>query len=534
MKLKYKFLLPVLSCILLLLLLAGTWTLFENQKSAEAGFTVVKNALESESQQSGSLLSDALESDARNVASLMAKFAPDFVLTDDIPILEAFEKEAEKNPKIVYALFLDADGNSILGRQLPTADSKIIIFRADIVFDEDKLGQVLVGIDSSELIESLAASRGRLEQTVQTIFDVNQSAQQGLVVSNVILALLISIISAFIVGVVFKRVVEKPLGLILHRLSELSDGKLIDRLQDDSHDEFGTLSKSVNQLTERLHATISVISVAQTSLSEKTLEMNAVSSQLAQNMEQQKASIDEAAGTIQYISSDLDETATRTAQAALTAEDAHTEATSGTQVVTKALQAIDTLAEHVHATSKEMNQLQSDSQEISTTLSIIGNIAKKTNLLALNASVEAARAGENGRGFAVVADEIRTLSHHTKQATETVEGVIGRLLSTADSTLAAMEEGSRKAQISVEQGGIAGQSLATIGEKANEIKDTVANISRSTEEQSVGAKGISESITNIIEISKLTSVQARNVAMHAGDVEDVSQHLADLIGKFDL
>ena len=152
-------------------------------------------------------------------------------------------------------------------------------------------------------------------------------------------------------------------------------------------------------------------------------------------------------------------------------------ATEGAAIIERASSEMKAIAETVQLTSDRVGDLGKQSDQITSIVKTIREIADQTNLLALNAAIEAARAGEQGRGFAVVADEVRKLAERTSLSTAEIGGMVQRIQDGTRSAIVSMESSLVKAGSGVELAGSAGQAIKRISSGAREVVQAVSKFS---------------------------------------------------------
>jgi methyl-accepting chemotaxis protein len=210
--------------------------------------------------------------------------------------------------------------------------------------------------------------------------------------------------------------------------------------------------------------------------------------------------------TSKLMATTAEETSHRTGEVASAMQEANLGATAAAsasdefamsigEISRQAASSAELAREATHSARKAdttIGALTSSAQQVGEIVELIQAIAKRTNLLALNASIEAARAGEAGRGFAVVASEVKELANQTSRATEKITEQIRDMQDTTGASVSALRA-------------IAGQ--------IQQLEITAVSIATAVDQQSVAGRDLAQSI----------DLAARGTERVSGHIEEVRQ-----------
>ena len=219
-------------------------------------------------------------------------------------------------------------------------------------------------------------------------------------------------------------------------------------------------------------------------------------------------------------------------QAHTLSTETRTVAEHGALIIQSAVEEMLKIANTLDASSLNIGELSQHSQQITSIVNTIREIAEQTNLLALNAAIEAARAGEQGRGFAVVADEVRALAHRTQQSTHEIEGMIASVREGTDTAVSAMRENDQRARQMLDEAEAADHALGEIAEHATRINERTLVIASAAEEQAHVAREVDRNLVNIRDVAVQTTQGAEQTRGASHELSRLANDLKSMIGRF--
>lgn len=450
-------------------------TTTNSQSRQAAGFmAVLKDQVDREKK----TLEVELVEKGKSILSIISKTAAPLILGYDFEALQLLADNGAHDADIVYISFTGMDGNSLTN---PPAhqEGEIKILQEDIIFEDEKIGSVELGLSLKLVKDKITESVSRNSKQAQESTLQQQKSSRSLVSMVVLIALAGVFLLCLAIFISLRRLIVRPVGDIVSGLNE-----------------------SAKQVTAA------------------SGQLESSSNNLATGASAQAASLEETSSSLEEI-------------AAMNRENAKN-ARHGDELMREAQSLVDRANESMDRQTESMAAILTSSEKTSKIIKTIDEIAFQTNLLALNAAVEAARAGEAGAGFAVVADEVRNLALRAAESAQSTSSLIEGIVKQVHEGAEIVRETNTEFSEMSDQIGKVGTMVGEIADASNEqtigldqVNKAMAEIDRVVQQSAANAdQSASASSQLYAQADKMQEFVAALTVLIGGSTEK-PQHIVE-------
>ena len=263
---------------------------------------------------------------------------------------------------------------------------------------------------------------------------------------------------------------KEMIGEISAVLGAMGDGNYNFHLEKDYVGAFVEIKDSLIKIGKQMRETLLTIREVSGQIDAGAEQLACAAQDLADGTTRQASQVSDLVEVIEEMTRSMENSAA--------------EAEASVQLSTRAGETVMVGSQKMEELKVAIAEISQCSEQISTIISTIDDIASQTNLLSLNASIEAARAGEAGRGFAVVADQVKKLSEESAAAAGRTNELIATTIATvekgiaiADETVESMNEVIINAKAATDKMGQISEMLRKDVEHMHDVNASIADVS---------------------------------------------------------
>ena len=301
-----------------------------------------------------------------------------------------------------------------------------------------------------------------------------------------------------------KKNTQAMIGEISDTLEKMGDGDYQIALEKNYVGEYSEIKESFIKIGQKMHGTIQTLQEVSEQIEAGSGQLASAAQDLAEGCTAQALQVTEVVGVIQTMAESMANNAQEAMNSVALSKKAGETLSVGNKKMDELIAAIE-----------EINR---SSEQISTIIGAIEDIASQTNLLSLNASIEAARAGEAGKGFAVVADQIRKLAEESAEAA-------GRTTELINTTVAAVDKG-------IQIAGETAEDMRLVMESEKEATEKMSMISGLLEKDTTNIREINNTMGSISEVVNNNSAASEETAAVSEEQMAQVETMVDLMGQF--
>jgi methyl-accepting chemotaxis protein/HAMP domain-containing protein len=328
-----------------------------------------------------------------------------------------------------------------------------------------------------------------------------------------------------------REILQRQLVVLLDQVEGAASGNLTVRA-DVTAGEIGTVADFFNAIVESLRQIVVQVQQTATQVHTALSENETTIQQLAAEALQQSDDITQTLSSVDRMNASIQAVAESAHQAAAVTHTAASTAEASQVAIDFTVHSIFELRETMSETAHKMKRLGESSQAISKVISLINQIALKTNMLALNAGIEAARAGENGLGFAVVAEEVGELAAQSASATQEIEQIVDDIQRETRQVLEAMEQSTVQMVEGTRLVEDAKQNLGQLRYLSKQTDQLVQSISEATISQTQISQAVALLMQKLAQRSHQTAHASQQVTTSLQQTVGIAQALQVSVSTF--